>query len=56
MSEVERLCDDVAILHHGAILDQGTVDDVKSRHGHDNMEDLFFSLIDGADGADACDG
>jgi sodium transport system ATP-binding protein len=46
MSEVEKLCDDVAILHNGRILDQGTVDEVKARNGHEDMEDLFFALID----------
>jgi len=46
MSEVEKLCDDVAILHHGRILDQGAVAEIKERHRTDSIEDLFFSLID----------
>ncbi|MHC4960170.1 MAG: ABC transporter ATP-binding protein, partial [Planctomycetota bacterium] len=46
MGEVERLCDDVAILHRGAILDQGPVHEVKQRHGKDSIEELFFELID----------
>ena len=33
MEEAERLCDRVAIIDHGSILDQGTVDDLTSRHG-----------------------
>jgi len=46
MAEVEKLCDDVAILHQGRVLDQGTVHEVKARNGHENIEDLFFALID----------
>ena len=46
MAEVEKLCDDVAILHHGRILDKGAVHEVKARNGQENIEDLFFALID----------
>ena len=49
MSEVERLCDDIAIVHHGRILDHGTIAEVKERHKTDSIEDLFFSLIDACD-------
>jgi len=51
MSEVEKLCDDVAILYHGRILLQGTVAEVKAQAGADSIEDLFFSLIDQCDAA-----
>ena len=50
MGEVEKLCQDVAILHKGRILEQGTVDEVKARAGTDSIEDLFFRLIDACDG------
>ena len=53
MSEVERLCDDVAILHEGRILLQGAVDEVKARTGAASIEDLFFDLIDRTD--DRCE-
>ncbi|MGH7162762.1 MAG: ATP-binding cassette domain-containing protein [Planctomycetota bacterium] len=46
MAEVEKLCDDVAILHRGKILDAGTLAEVKARRGRDSIEDVFFSLID----------
>jgi sodium transport system ATP-binding protein len=48
MSEVEKLCDDVAILHEGRILLQGPVAEVKAKSGVDSIEDLFFSLVDRA--------
>ncbi|MFQ5844033.1 MAG: ABC transporter ATP-binding protein [Planctomycetota bacterium] len=46
MGEAERLCDDLAIIHEGRILDQGTVGEVKARAGSDRIEEVFFSLID----------
>ena len=46
MSEVEKLCDRVAIIHKGAILATGTHDELCETHGQATMEDLFFNLID----------
>jgi ABC-type Na+ transport system ATPase subunit NatA len=46
MSEVEKLCDDVAMLHHGKILLQGPVDRVKADAGVDSIEEIFFKKID----------
>jgi len=49
MSEVEKLCDDVGILHEGRILTQGPVEEVLERAGAKRIEDLFFSLVDACD-------
>jgi len=51
MAEAERLCDDLAIIHHGRLLAQGTVEEMKARAGRDSVEDLFFGLIDACEGA-----
>ncbi|WP_153555771.1 ATP-binding cassette domain-containing protein [Roseimaritima sediminicola] len=45
MREVERLCDRVAIMHRGRILDTGTLDDLRHRHQEQDVEDLFFGLL-----------
>ena len=45
MSEVEKLCDRIAIMHHGKILDTGTLGELKERHREDDFEELFFSLL-----------
>ena len=45
MREVEKLCDRIAIMHRGNILDEGTLDELKSRHQEDDLEEIFFSLI-----------
>jgi len=43
LSEVERLCDDVAIVHKGVILRQGTKDEVRGEAR--TIEDAFFALV-----------
>lgn len=45
MSEVEKLCDRIAIMHQGRILDTGTLLELRERHGEEDFEELFFSLI-----------
>lgn len=45
MREVERLCDRIAIMHHGRILDAGTLDDLRSRHDEHDFEELFFDVL-----------
>ena len=47
MSEVERLCDRVAVMHRGRILDTGSPDELASRHRGDAFEDVFFELLAG---------
>jgi sodium transport system ATP-binding protein len=45
MREAERLCDRLAILHRGHILAEGTLAELRSRHGENDLEELFFQLI-----------
>lgn len=45
MSEVEKLCDRIVIIHKGRILETGTVDDLKSKYNSDDMEDIFMRLV-----------
>jgi len=45
MSEVERLCDRIAIMHRGRILDTGTLAELRQRHQQDDFEELFFGLL-----------
>jgi sodium transport system ATP-binding protein len=45
MSEVERLCDRIAIMHQGRILDTGTLTELRDRHSEDEFEELFFKLL-----------
>ena len=50
MSEAERLCDRIAIIHGGTIRAIGTLDELRERTGCHYLEDVFRSLV-GADGA-----
>lgn len=45
MSEVERLCDRIAIMHRGRILDTGRLEELRQRHQQDDFEELFFGLL-----------
>jgi sodium transport system ATP-binding protein len=51
MREVERLCDEVAILHRGHVLTQGTLPELYARHGQTDLEEIFFQLISEHDGS-----
>jgi len=45
MSEAERLCDHVGVIHNGRLLAQGPVAEVKAAAGAATIEDAFFALI-----------
>ena len=45
MREVERLCDRIAIMHRGHILSEGRLEQLRERHGEEDLEELFFQLI-----------
>jgi sodium transport system ATP-binding protein len=47
--EVEKLCDRVAIIHRGRVLDAGTLAELRDRHQEQDLEELFFGLIDRVD-------
>ncbi|MEW6724722.1 MAG: ATP-binding cassette domain-containing protein [Bacillota bacterium] len=45
MSEVEELCDRVAIIHRGQIIVTSTVQELKAGHMQDKFEDIFVRLV-----------
>ena len=45
MSEVDKLCKRIAIIHRGRILASGHRDELVSTHRQPNVEELFFDLI-----------
>ena len=45
MREVERLCDRVAIIYKGKVVDTGTLEDLAERHQQNDFEELFFQLL-----------
>lgn len=46
MSEVERLCDSVAIMLEGRIAARGTVEELREQFHEESLEDVFYHLID----------
>jgi sodium transport system ATP-binding protein len=51
MTEVERLCSHVAIIHDGIIKAEGTVDQLKEQAGEQNLERMFLKLVGELKGA-----
>ena len=45
MDEVERLCDHVAIVHRGEILEEGTPGELVEKYRADNLETAFVAII-----------
>jgi sodium transport system ATP-binding protein len=44
MGEAEYLCDRIALLHHGRIVDHGRLDELLERSGCRNLTDTFLKL------------
>jgi len=44
MEEAERLCDDLIIMDHGKILEQGAPKDLVTKHRCSNLEEVFLRL------------
>lgn len=49
MSEVEKLCDRVIIIHKGKVKAQGTIDELKTSYNNPDLEEVFVSLIGGSE-------
>ena len=47
MSEVERLCDHIGIIHHGKLLIEGTIGELKTRTGLADLEEIFVQIVEG---------
>jgi sodium transport system ATP-binding protein len=47
MSEVEKLCDIIGIIHGGRLLAEGTLQDLRDRYKEVDMEEIFISAVGG---------
>src|SRR5665648_84790 len=45
MQEAEQLCDMIAIIHQGNLIAQGTLKELKKNSSFDDLEEIFFELI-----------
>jgi sodium transport system ATP-binding protein len=46
MSEVEKLCDRIGIIHDGKLLAEGTLADLRSQFGIHDLEELFVKVVE----------
>jgi sodium transport system ATP-binding protein len=47
MSEVEKLCDVIGIIHGGRLLAEGTLPELRVRFGEQEMEEIFVKAVGG---------
>ena len=47
MSEVEKLCDTIGIIHGGKLLAEGTLGGLRATHGAQDMEEIFVKIVGG---------
>jgi ABC-type Na+ transport system ATPase subunit NatA len=45
LSDIERLCERVAVLHQGKLIARGNLSALKERHGVRQMDELYMSLV-----------
>jgi sodium transport system ATP-binding protein len=46
MSEVEKLCDRIGIIHGGKLLAEGTLAELRAQFGIQDLEDLFVKVVE----------
>lgn len=46
MSEVEKLCDTIGIIHNGRLLAEGTLAQLRERHREQDMEEIFVRVVE----------
>jgi sodium transport system ATP-binding protein len=45
MSEVEKLCDTIGVIHDGRLLAEGTLDQLRRRYAEPDMEEIFVKAV-----------
>lgn len=46
MTEAEKLCDTIGIIHAGRLVAEGTLPELQARHGTQDLEDIFVQLVE----------
>ena len=50
MTEAEKLCDRIGIIHGGRLLTEGTLAELRAQHGQSDLEDVFVHVVAAAGG------
>jgi sodium transport system ATP-binding protein len=45
MSEVERLCDEIGVMHRGSIVARGSIERLRAQTGESALESVFLKLV-----------
>jgi len=45
MWEAQKLCDDIAIIHKGKILEVGTLEQLRAKTGLEDLDDIFVKIV-----------
>jgi ABC-2 type transport system ATP-binding protein len=45
LSDIESICESVAVLHRGQLVAEGRLDQLKRDHGETNMDELYLKLV-----------
>ncbi len=45
MSEAERLCDRICVVHNGKVVAEGTFDELRDQTGEDRLDKVFLALV-----------
>ena len=46
MSEAEKLCDTIGIIHDGKLLTEGTLAELRARHAMQDLEEIFVKTVE----------
>jgi sodium transport system ATP-binding protein len=46
MSEMEKLCDTIGIIHHGRLMAEGTLAQLRERYACADLEDVFVRVVE----------
>ena len=47
MSEIEKLCDQIGIIHDGQLVAEGTLAELQEQFGETDMEEIFVKAVGG---------
>jgi ABC-2 type transport system ATP-binding protein len=45
LSDIESICEQVAVIHRGRLIAEGSLQALKAQHGQNNMDDLYLKLV-----------
>jgi len=45
MTEVEKLCEQIGIIHGGRLVAEGTLAELRAKHGEQDLEEIFVKIV-----------